>query len=418
MRRPQPASRNETPSKASRKWRGPAIRAHNKAADKALATSDHRSERVSEILRLDVAQGSKAGVHIKAMSAARDSIAVGSALAVYRRSILPRVRHELRRWEGIAEAIPDPTLRGQALAALREKGRNVEATAVFAILAPRRYRGAAVAAMATLQVAVDYLDSLSEQDSADRLENGLQLHRALADALSPDTAVAEWYRLHPQREDGGYLQALVSACRQALGSLPSQANVLPVARRAAERCGEGQSYTHAAAQEGSAQLETWASQQDCPPGYLWWEVAAGASSSVAAHALIAAAADPGATKEGAALIDAAYFPAIGALSVLLDDLVDRDDDLATGAHNYITYYASNLVAANRLALISARARTASTQLPHGPRHTAILSGVAGFYLSTPEARTPYAEPIRSRIIDTLGATVRAILVAMRFRGAG
>ena len=343
---------------------------------------------------------------------------MGYALAVYRRSIVPRVHRELRRWEALAEAIPDPTLRGHALAALREKGRNVEATAVFAILAPRRYRGTAVGAMAAFQVAIDYLDSLSEQDAADQLANGLQLHRALTDALSPGTALADWYRLHPQREDGGYLQALVTACRQAVGSLPSQASALPLARRAAGRCGEGQSYTHAAAQEGPARLEAWASRQDCPPGYLWWEVAAGASSSVAAHALIAAAADPSATEEEAALIDAAYFPPIGALSVLLDDLVDRDDDLATGAHNYMAYYASNLAAADRLALISARAKAASTQLRHGPRHTAILSGIAGFYLSTPEARTPYAEPIRTRIIDSLGATVRPIIVAMRFQGDG
>lgn len=341
---------------------------------------------------------------------------MGSALTVYRRSIVPRVRRELRRWAALAEAIPDPILRDHARAALREKGRNVEATAVFAILAPRRFRGTAVGAMAAFQVAVDYLDSLGEQDAADQLANGLQLHRALADALSPDTAPADWYRLHPQREDGGYLKALVTACRQAVGSLPSQAAALPLARRAAGRCGEGQSYTHAAAQEGPARLEVWASRQECAPGYLWWEVAAGASSSVAAHALIAAAADPSASEEEAALIDTAYFPPIGALSVLLDDLVDRGDDLATGAHNYMAYYASNLAAADRLALISARARAASTQLRHGPRHTAILSGIAGFYLSAPEARTPYAEPIRTRTIESLGATVRPILLALRLRG--
>ena len=348
------------------------------------------------------------------MTAARDAIAVGSALAVYRRSILPRVHRELHRWEGVAEAIPDPILRGHALAALREKGQNVAATAVFAILAPRRSRGTAIGAMAAFQVAVDYLDSLGEQGSVDPLANGLQLHRALGDALSPGTATAEWYRLHPQREDGGYLQALVRTCRQAVGSLPSHASALPLARRAAGRCGEGQSYTHVAAHEGAERLEAWASEQECPPGYLWWEVAAGASSSVAAHALIAAAADPSCTEENAALIDAAYFPAIGALTVLLDDLVDLDDDLAAGAHNYMTYYASSLAAAERLALISARARVASAQPARSRRHAAILSGVAGFYLSTPEARTPYAEPIRSRIIESLGFTVRPILAAMRF----
>ncbi len=343
---------------------------------------------------------------------------MGIALAVYRRSIVPRVRRELRRWERVAEAIPDPTLRGHALAALREKGLNVEATSVFAILAPRSYRGAAVVAMAAFQVAVDYLDSLGEQCSADPLADGLQLHQALSDALTPGMPVAEWYRLHPQREDGGYLQALVATCRQTVHTLPSHASALPLARRAAERCGEGQSYTHAAAHGGTEGLEAWASRQECPAGYLWWEIAAGASSSVAAHALIAAAADPKSTEEEAALIDAVYFPAIGALTVLLDDLVDLDDDVACGAHNYMTYYASNLLAADRLALMTSRARAATAKLRHGARNAAILSGVVGFYLSTPGARTRYAGPIRNRMIGSLGFAVRPILAVMRFQRDG
>jgi tetraprenyl-beta-curcumene synthase len=347
------------------------------------------------------------------MTSARDVIAVGTALGVYRRSIVPRVRRELRRWEGVADAIPDPILRGHALAALREKGLNAEATAVFATLTPRASRDAAVRSMAAFQVAVDYLDSLGEQPAPDPLENGLQLHRALIDALSPGAPAADWYRLHPQGEDGGYLQTLVTACQETVLSLPSHAIALPLARRAAGRCGEGQSYTHATARGDVEGLEAWASRLEQPAGYLWWEVAAGASSSVAAHALIAAAADPGTTAEEAALIDAAYFPPIGALTVLLDDLIDLDDDVTSGAHNYTTYYTSNLAAADRLALITSRARAAAAKLRHGRRHAAILAGVAGFYLSTPGAATSYAAPIRSRIVESLGFAVRPILITRR-----
>lgn len=338
---------------------------------------------------------------------------MATALGLYGRVIVPRVRRELRRWERAAEAIPDPTLRGHALAALREKGRNVEATAVFAILAPRAHRVAAIEAMAAFQVAVDYLDSLGEQATAEPLRNGLELHRALADALSPGAPAADWYRLHSQSEDGGYLGALVGACREIVASLPSGDAALPAARQAAGRCGEGQSHTHAAALGDVAGLKAWASRLESPPGYLWWEVAAGASSSVAAHALIAAAADPGTTAEEAALIDAAYFPPIGALTVLLDDLIDLDEDLSAGAHNYMAYYPSNLVAADRLALMTSRARAAAAKLRHGRRHAAILAGVAGFYLSAPGATTSYAAPIRRRIIESLGFAVRPILATMR-----
>lgn len=344
------------------------------------------------------------------------------ALAVYRGSVVPRVRAGLRHWESVAEGIPDPALRGHALAALREKGLNVEATAVFAILAPRRSRPAAVAAMTALQVAVDYLDTLGEQPAADPLANGLALHGALVDALSPGEPVGDWYRLNPRRDDGGYLAALVAACREAVAALPAAEAVLPAARLAARRCGEGQSHTHAteratgsAPGEEPAGIEFWASGLQAPAGYAWWELAAGASSSVAAHALIAAGADARTTPADAEPIDAAYFPPIGALTVLLDDLVDRDEDLATGAHNYTAYYRDGEEAADRLTLLAARARAATAPLRDRDRHRAILVGVAGFYLAEPGARRSYAKPGTEALLEALGPLVRLIATLMRRR---
>lgn len=345
----------------------------------------------------------------------RELLGVASALAAYRRSVLPAVRSELRGWERAAAAIPDPVLRGHALAALREKAGNAEATAVFAILAPRATRRAAVRAIAALQVAVDYLDTLGEQKTDDVLANGLQLHGALVDALSPGAPTADWYRLNPRREDGGYLGNLVSRCRETAGALPAAAAALPAARRAARRCGEGQSHTHAAARGQREALERWASRLPAPPGYEWWEVAAGASSSVAAHALIAAAADRRTGAGEAALVEAAYCPPIGALTVLLDDLVDLDEDRAAGAHSYIGYYAGSDDAAHRLAFLARRARAAIAGLPRAGRHAAILAGVAGFYLAAPTASNAYARPVREALIDALGPAVPAIVAATRRR---
>jgi hypothetical protein len=139
---------------------------------------------------------------------------------------------------------------------------------------------------------------------------------------------------------------------------------------------------------------------------------------VAAHALIAAAADPRTSTEDAELIDAAYFPPIGALTVLLDDLVDHEDDLASSQHNYLTYYRSNAEAADHLALIASRARAATADLRRRSRHAAILSGVVGFYLSSPAASGEYAAPIRSRLLDSLGGAARLVLATMRLRRHG
>ncbi len=339
--------------------------------------------------------------------------AVISALVAYRRTVVPEARRELRRWQVQAAAIPDAALREAAFSALCEKGSNAEATAVFAILAPRRRRAGAVRAMTALQVAVDYLDTLGELDVEDPLAAGLALHRARADAVSPPTAETNWYAAYPQSDDGGYLAALVSACQRELAALPASEAVRAAARRAAARCGEGQAHTHAEAVDDQRGLQAWAERQASPPSYAWWEVAAGASSSVAIHALIAAAADPRTSAAEAEAIDGAYFPAIGALTVLLDDLVDREDDLASDQHNYMAHYPSGAAAADRLALIAERARSATAPLRHRRRHAAILAGVAGFYLSDPAAHGAFAAPVRERLLETLGGGARLVAATRR-----
>jgi tetraprenyl-beta-curcumene synthase len=315
-------------------------------------------------------------------SATIEALAVARALIVYRAQIVPPVRAELERWRGVAGAIPDPGLRGTALAAIDEKGLNVEATAVFAILAPHRTRATAIHAMVALQVAIDYLDTLGEQGSPG---------------------------------DADYLNRLFGSYQESARALPSHDGVASALERAESRCGEGQAATHAAEHGDRAALEAWAQAQPAPPAYRWWEVAAGASSSVAAHALIAAAAEPGTTPAEAEAIDAAYFPATGALTVLLDDLIDREQDADAGAHNYLDYYSTGEEAAARLDLVAHLARTGLTGLHHRHRHAAILAGVAGFYLSAAEAETPYARPARERLLRSTGPAVRPIVAFMRLR---
>lgn len=314
------------------------------------------------------------------MQAAREMAAALGALAAYLATVLPRTRKELRRWRKLAAAIPDPERRRQALAAIDEKGSNVEAVAVFATLAPRRRRRAAVRAIVPLQVAIDYLDTLEEAG-----------------------------------EDGSgdaYLAALKTGWVREIEALPGCGAVVALLRRAVERCGEGQRQTHAAAAAGdSAALQRWAEGLDPSGGYRWWELAAGASSSVAAHALIAAAADARTSSGDAALVDRAYNPSIGALTVLLDDLIDRKQDRAEGEHNYLDHYESMDEARERLTWIAGRAATAIEHLPHAPRHAAILAGVGAFYLSAAEAGAEFAGPL----LRASGPGAWLLTIVMRLR---
>lgn len=309
-------------------------------------------------------------------------IAVLAALATYLSTVVPAVRRELERWRREAVAIADPTERRRALTALSEKDANVEAVAVFAIFAPRAQRRDAIRAIAALQVAIDYLDMAEEEGS---------------------------------EGDAEYLERLFGAYRESAAMLPSHAAVSQLIERTIARCGEGQHWTHAAERGDCAGLEAWARAQTAPPAYRWWEIAAGASSSVAAHALIAAAADSRATAAEGELIDAAYFPPIGALTVLLDDLADREEDAATGAHSYLNYYAGSEEAAERLELIVRQGESAIAELRHRRRHAAILTGVIGFYLSSEAAQTSYARPIRDRLLASAGPAVRLVVAVMRRR---
>lgn len=345
---------------------------------------------------------------------AKEASAVLATLAVYEARVMPRVGRELAGWRSAAERIPEADLRDAARDALAEKAANVEAVAVFATLAPARPRPAVIRAIVALQVAIDYLDSLGEQPGADPLRDGLQLHSSLGTAFAGGDG-GEWYSHHPRSNDGGYLDDLLGACRGAFGSLASHAAVEPLARAAALRCGEGQAHTHAAVASPEV-LREWALRLAVPAGFEWWEAAAGASSSVAAHALIALAALPDASADEAALVDAAYFPTIGALTVLLDDLVDREADLAAGEHSYLGYYDGPEMAAERLAALAMLARTGLPPLRRSPRHAAILAGVLAFYLSADGARTAFALPVRAALLSAGGPVVRALASLLRLRG--
>lgn len=344
-----------------------------------------------------------------------EGAAVAATFARYKSAVLPSVRRELTGWRRTARLIPDPALREQAVAALTEKAANAEATGVLACLAPRRSRRTVIRASTALQVAVDYLDNLGEQPGPDPLADGLELHGALAAALEPGGERQNWYAHHPKQEDGGYLNRLVVTCREAAASLPAAAAILPLARRAAVRCGEGQSHTHAAAAGSSRPLHQWASGLTAPDGFEWWEVAAGASSSVAAHALLALAGTPEATEAQGEMVDSAYFPSIGALTVLLDDLVDREADRAAGEHSYLRHYPDDAVAAERIEAMTGLAREAVSSLPQSARHRAILTGILSFYLSSPGASAPGAAFVQGRLLASSGPVV-GLLTRMLERG--
>jgi tetraprenyl-beta-curcumene synthase len=347
-------------------------------------------------------------------SRAREIAALVTAGLAYWLTIYPRARREIRRCRRRAHDIPDPTLRTTALDTLAREHLNPEAAAFFAVLASRRRRGALVRLIVDFQIAYDYLDALNEESTSAPLCNGLQLHRALSDAVHPHASRGDYYEHHPQSNDGGYLSGLVHACQRAIRELPSTSAIEPVLDGAAERCGQAQSRNHAMLVEGESQLVNWAATQPRSSGYLWWELAAGGISCLSLHALFAAAACE-TTREEAERVDAAYFPPVCAISALLDSLIDAHRDAGTPNHNFAAHYDTRGEAAERFAAITTEARALLSPLRHRCRHMVILAGIASFYLSAPGARTDFAAPVARRTLGCLGATSAPILAVMRLR---
>jgi tetraprenyl-beta-curcumene synthase len=347
---------------------------------------------------------------LNARSEMRAGVALVAMNARYWSTVHPCVRRQLRRWQSRARLIPDPALRALAMSKLEGERFNVETAATLATLAPRRHRARATEAIVALQVAYDYLDGLSEQPAPDPLGNSRRLFAAFGDALSlAPIAPVDYYRSHPHREDGGYLQALVATCQSAFCALPRAGAVAPVAREAALRCGEGQSRTHAVESLGADQLEDWATAQARGSELSWWEYTAGATASILAiHALVAAAADARTTAAQAQDLDRAYLY-ICTLSTLLDSLIDHSRDVEEGSHSFISYYPSETARAEGVAAVAARAAAGAAELPGGPHHRMTAAGVGAYYLSAPEAGRPPASVVKARVVGELRPLITPIL---------
>jgi tetraprenyl-beta-curcumene synthase len=353
---------------------------------------------------------------------ARASFALLLANVRYWSTVALLVRAQLSHWEHRAETIADPWLSRAAIGKLRDQRFNVESAATLATLAPRAHRAGATKAIVALQVMYDYLDLLGEQPPAESPSGGRQLFTAFRDAItleqqtdggSPERqAGGDYYRDHPQSDDGGYLEELVRTTRLELSRLPAAAAVAAAAQESARRCIEAQMLGHAAIHAGTAELEQWARREAADTDLRWPEYLAGAAASVlAVHALIAAAADTRTTSRDAAEIDAAYL-SIGALT-MLDSLIDRDEDIATGELGYARFYESREAMASALLGVAKDTKRKALRLRHAAHHVMILVGIVAYYASAPTAENAFARPVTARLCHELRPLITPTLALMR-----
>ena len=328
---------------------------------------------------------------------------VGAARS-YWLSVFPNACREARAWRMRASTIPDPALRRLALETHGGKRGNLEGAAAFAAFVRPAGRHATVRALIAYQAIFDYLDTLAEQPSDDPITNGRRLNRALLAAIAPDEPHVDYYAHRQRGDDGGYLAALIEACREALQALPSFAAIAEPVRRATERVVVYQSLNHGDGHGRHDAFDRWA--RSTGGAYLrlrWWETGAAAGSTLDLFALIAAASDPALEPGVAEALGMAYFPWVGALHSLLDSLADREEDAATGRRGLIDYYSSPDEAARRIATIASEAMSRVGELPGGHNHALIVAAMTSFYLcDLSTSSSPYARLAVPLVLEAMG----------------
>jgi tetraprenyl-beta-curcumene synthase len=348
--------------------------------------------------------------------------AVGQAWALFRAALrelvwgLPLTAREIHRWEERALAIPDLALRADALQSLTRKRANADGSVLFSILTSRR-DPSLLRLLVAYEGIWDFLDNVSERGAPAGEINGRWLHRALLDAVDPAKPTSAYYSHHPWKDDAGYLQVMVAACRECCLALPSYCQVRGRLLDEGRRSDVG-IYNHEPdAARRNVALQRWVERERhalTEPGEIaWYELSAAASCSAAAHVMLALAAEPNGPGCDVAEVYAVYFPWFSVTTTMLDSYVDRAEDAESGAHSYIEHYSSEELGTRRVCELISRTRAQAKVLHNGYRHAVIVACMVAMYLSKDSARAPHMREQTVRLARAGGSLARVLMPVLR-----
>jgi tetraprenyl-beta-curcumene synthase len=295
--------------------------------------------------------------------------------------VFPLVKQELNGWQRIAEQSPDLRLRRQASESIRTKAFHCQGGSIYALY-PGVNRVEAVRFIVAYQTMCDYLDNLVDSlEVQDELAFS-QLHLAMQEALNPNAARSDYYLYYPYREDGGYLERLVTTCQESLKKLPSYKIVQEEAIKLAKLYSHLQTYKHLAVEEREAKMLNWINPYLTDYQEITaWEFAAATGSTLGIFCLYAVAFDPQLTERQGQKISMTYFPWICGFHILLDYFIDLREDRETQQLNFVAYYADTEMIRERLQLFVKNSLAQTQQLDHPKFHRAVVQGLLAMYLS-------------------------------------
>lgn len=296
------------------------------------------------------------------------------------RHINPVLEQEFSFWYKEAQSIPDPELRKQAIASMDTKKFHCQGGAVYAAQA-LSHANVLVPLIVAYQTISDYLDNLCDRSTSLDPVDFRQLHLSMQDALTPEAQIRDYYRYREEKNDGGFLAQLVKTCQQKVAQLPSYGHVQPLVLRYSLLYSDLQVHKHIVPEKRETELLSWWEQHRRGyPEIMWQEFSAVTGSTVGIFSLFVMAAEPNVAKADIDRLDAAYFPWICGLHILLDYLIDLEEDKEGGDLNFVSYYSSSEEATARLQYFIRQAKASVKQLQNAAFHGMIVDGLLAFYL--------------------------------------
>lgn len=271
------------------------------------------------------------------------------------------------------------------------------------------------------ELLLDFLDYASER--AQQIEpdmqagqaNGERLHLALTDALDPTSNIADHYALHPWQADAGYVWALIFACRTYSTSLPSYSLVRAHTAAEARRAAQVLAINHIPGPaRRDLRLRVWAARHaDLAPDLQWFELTAAISGSLAIHGLLTQGADEHATPATIDQTFQTYLPWVALATAMFDSFADQIEDAAFDGHSYIAHYPDPASADARLQQIAKKTIGVTLALPHGARHTTLVTCMIAMYLSKEDVRSPQMVARTRALAHAGGLLTRSLLPVLR-----
>lgn len=338
-------------------------------------------------------------------------VALARAFAYEIGWVLPHTARELRRWRARALVAADMTLREDAISALVRKRAQSEGAALLATLADRRSLPL-LRVLLCYQLIWDGLDSIHERSRS--YDNGVQLHLTVVDALDPWRPARDYFRLHAQRDDTGYLAALVANCRQGTTRLASFAKVRPMLLVEAHRSLRILAINHDLdSARRQDRMKVWVQRErPAPQSATWFERAAASGAALASFAMLAHASQATVSQRNLSVIHDSY-PWASAVATMLDSYVDRAEDDANGDHCYIAYYPTPEVAVERTARLIREALAGVRALHNPHRHVVIVASMVAMYLTKDSSRTVEFERCTRQLAASGGTLTRALIPIVR-----